>query len=84
MKEKRIRKRIDFEKRNRIHRIIENIEDMDLEFLLQNTLTITAEKVQMVINDFLKGESFTSIFCFTETKVDHPDFKPVGVKIFSK
>merc|ERR1712121_377638 len=30
------------------------------------------------------GESFTSIFCFTKTKVDNLDFKPVGVKLFSK
>ena len=57
---------------------------MDVEILLVNTLTITANKVQMVINDFLQGETYTSIFCFTETKVDNPDFKPVGVKLFSK
>ena len=37
IKERRIRRRIDFEKRNRIHRIMKNIEDMDLEILLQNT-----------------------------------------------
>ena len=75
-----IRRKIDFEKRNKVHRIIENIEEMDLEFLLLNTLTITAEKVQMFINDFLKGDSFTSIFCFTETKVESLNFKPVGIK----
>ena len=57
---------------------------MDLELLLINTLTITAEKVQLVINNFLKGESFSSIFCFTETKVDSLNFRPVGVKSFSK
>ena len=57
---------------------------MDVEFLLVNTLTITANKVQIVINNFLQGETHTSIFCFTETKVDNPDFKPVGIKIFSK
>ena len=38
----------------------------------------------MVINDFLKGKSFTSIFYFTETIVDNPDFQPIGVKIISK
>ena len=57
---------------------------MDVEILLVNTLTITANKVQLVINDFLQGETYTSIFCFTETKVDNPDFKPVGIKLFSK
>ena len=57
---------------------------MDVEFLLMNTLTITAEKVQIVINNFLQGETFSSIFCFTETKVDNPNFKPVGIKLFTK
>ena len=57
---------------------------MNVEILLLNTLTITATKVQMVTNEFLQGETYTSIFCFTETKVDNPDFKPVGIKLFSK
>ena len=57
---------------------------MDVEFLLVNTLTITANKVQIVINNVLQGETHTSIFCFTETKVDNPDFKPVGIKLFTK
>ena len=57
---------------------------MNVEIFLVNTLTITANKVQMVINEFLQGETYISIFCFTETKVDNPDFKPVGMKIFSK
>ena len=57
---------------------------MDVEILLLNTLTITANKVQEVINNFLQGETYTSIFCFTETKVDNLDFKPVGVKLITK
>ena len=57
---------------------------MDVQFLLMNTLTITAGKVQSVINKFLGSDTFSSIFCFTETKVDILDFKPVGVKIFTK
>ena len=57
---------------------------MDVEFLLVNTLTITANKVQIIINNFLQRETHTSIFCFTEIKVDNPDFKPVGIKLFTK
>ena len=57
---------------------------MDVEILLRNTLTITANKVQEVINEFLQGETYTSIFCFTETKVDSIGFKPVVVKLITK
>ena len=57
---------------------------MNLEILLVNTLTITATKVQTVIEDFMQEEIYTSIFCFTETKVDNPNFKPIGIKIFTK
>ena len=57
---------------------------MDVEFLLVNTLTIKTENVQIVINNFLQGETFSSIFCFTETEVDNPNFKPVGIKLFTK
>ena len=67
-----------------IHKINEDIEKMDVEILLVNTLTVTADKVQMVINNFLQGETYTSIFCFTKAKVDNPDFKPVGIKLFTK
>ena len=57
---------------------------MDLQILLLNTLTIDASKVQVIVNEFMQGETYSSIFCFTETKVDNPDFKPKGLKIFSK
>ena len=57
---------------------------MDMEFLLMKTLSIIANKIQMVINNFLQEETYTSIFCFTETKVDSPDFRPVGIKLFTK
>ena len=60
------------------------VEGMNVEFLLLNTLIINAVKVQTVIENFIKGKDYTSIFCFTETKVDSLDFNPVGVKIFSK
>ena len=49
-----------------------------------NTQTSTATKVQSAVEEFMQGETHTSIFCFTETKVDNLDFKPVGLKIFSK
>ena len=57
---------------------------MNVEILLLNTLVITAVKVQTVIDKFIKNKSYTSIFCFTETKVDSLSFKPIGIKVFSK
>ena len=57
---------------------------MNLEILLINTLIISAVKVQTVINQFMVDKPYTSIFCFTETKVDSLNFKPVGIKVFSK
>ena len=57
---------------------------MNLEILLMNTLTITAWKVQTVINQFMWNKPHTSIFCFTETKVDCVNFIPVGIKMFTK
>ena len=32
----------------------------------------------------MKNKTYTSIFCFTEIKVESMNFKPVGIKIFSK
>ena len=58
--------------------------DINLEFLLLNTLVINAIKVQTVVENFIRGKEYTSIFCFTETKVDSLDFEPRGIKIFSK
>ena len=72
------------------HRVVDSArtqigaEGMNVEILLLNTLIITAVKVQTVIEDFIKGKEYTSIFCFTETKVDSLSFNPVGIKIFSK
>ena len=57
---------------------------MNLEILLIHTQTITATKVQSAVEEFMQGETHTSIFCFTETKVDNLDFKPIGLKFFSK
>ena len=37
-----------------------------------------------MIENFIKDKNHTSIFCLTETKVDSLDFKPKGIKIFSK
>ena len=48
-----------------------DIEEMNLEILLLNTLTITATKVQTVINEFMQDDFCTNIFCFTETKVEN-------------
>ena len=44
-------------------------EGMNGEILLLTTLIITAVKVQAVIEVFIKGKDYISIFCFTETKV---------------
>merc|ERR1711874_550593 len=60
------------------------VEGINLEFLLLNTLMINAVKVQTVLEDFVKGKTYNSIFCFTEIKVESLDFDPVGVKLFSK
>ena len=57
---------------------------MNLEILLLNTLKITALKVQTVINKFMWNKPYTSIFCFTETKVDCINFIPVGLKMITK
>ena len=57
---------------------------MNLEILLLNTLTISAVKVQTVISQFMIDKPYTSIFCFTEIKVDSLNFNPIGLKIFSK
>ena len=48
------KEKMDFKERNKIHKIIENIEDMDLEFLLINTLTITAKKSSNSYKQLLK------------------------------
>merc|ERR1712082_305688 len=56
----------------------------DLEVLLINSCGITAIKVQDIINEFMTDKEYTTLFCLTETKVRGHDFKPEGVKIFSK
>ena len=58
--------------------------DTDLEVLLVNSCKIDAIKVQTIINEFITGKDYTTIFCMTETKVEGHDFQPEGVKIFSK
>ena len=67
-----------------MNKINNNIEEMNLEILLLNTLIISAVKVQTVIDKFMKNKTYTSIFCFTEIKVDSLSFKPIGLKKFSK
>ena len=32
----------------------------------------------------MQDKTYTSIFCFTETKVDWIDFNPVGLKMITK
>ena len=73
-----------FEDRNKYNNINRDIKEMNVEILLLNTLVITAVKVQTAIEKFIKDKKYTSIFCFTETKVDSLNFKPIGIKIFSK
>ena len=58
--------------------------DTDLEFLLLNSWKINADKVQTVIDKFLKGREHKTFFCFTETKVDSLDFTPIGIKLHVK
>merc|ERR1711874_102660 len=58
--------------------------DADLEFLLVNSCAINVIKVQTIVENFIRNKKHTSIFCLTETKVDSHDFKPRGIKIFSK
>ena len=57
--------------------------ETDLEFLLVNSCTINAIKVQTIVENFIRGKKHTSIFCMTETKVDSHDFEPRGIKMFS-
>ena len=73
-----------FNKENDPSSINMGMEEINVEFLLLNTLIINAVKVQTVLENFIKGKEYTSIFCFTEIKVDSLDFNPVGIKIFSK
>ena len=70
---------------------IENKEEIEVvpegvnwEVLLINSLTINTIKVQTIVEKFIRNKNYISIFCMTETKVDSHDFKPVGLKIFSK
>ena len=61
--------------RNLENKINLDIGKMNLEILLMNTLMIIVWKVQTVIDQFMRNKPYTSIFCFTETKVDrkfHP------------
>merc|ERR1712082_482712 len=56
----------------------------DLEVLLINSCKINATKVQLIVNDFMIGNSHSTIFCMTETKVEGHDFQPQGIRMFSK
>merc|ERR1711874_396704 len=47
--------------------------DTDLEILLINSCKINALKVQDIVEHFIKGKSYTVLFCMTETKVDSLD-----------
>merc|ERR1712121_465773 len=56
------------------------IEEMNLQILLMNKQTITASKVQEMVEACMQGKDHTSIFCFTETKCNSINFKPIGLK----
>ena len=73
-----------YKERNRRFKINEDVEDMDLQVILMNTQTMTASKFQDMAETCLNKKEFSSIFCFTEIKCDGLDFKPTGVKIFTK
>merc|ERR1711874_140924 len=55
----------------------------DLEILLINSCRINALKVQDIVEHFIKGKTYTVLFCMTETKVDGLDFSPRGITLFS-
>ena len=57
---------------------------MNLQIILMNTQTITAPKVQEMVEACMQGKDHTSIFCFTETKCNSIDFNPIGLKVFTK
>ena len=85
------RKEIDLPRRKLFETEEPENEDIDIvpdevnwEVLLINSLVINTIKVQTIIEKFIRNKEYTSIFCMTETKVDSHDFKPEGVKIFSK
>ena len=59
-------------------------ENTDLEILLVNSCKIDAIKVQTIVEEFIRGKEYTTIFCLTETKVQGHDFQPDGIKIMSK
>ena len=73
-----------YEERNKNNNINKDIEDINMEILLLNTLTITGVKVQTLVEKFIKDKTYTSIFGFTEIKVESLNFIPIGIKIFSK
>ena len=77
-------KHLSYRERNEKFKINEDLEEMNLQVLLMNTQTISATKVQAVVEEFMQGKTHTNIFCFTEIKVNSIDFKPVGLKIFTK
>ena len=52
----------NFKDRNINNNINEDIEEMNVEILLINTLMITAVKVQTVIENFIKNKDYTGIF----------------------
>merc|ERR1711874_865382 len=57
--------------------------DTDLEILLINSCKINALKVQDIVEHFIKGKTYTVLFCMTETKVDSLDFSPRSITLFS-
>merc|ERR1711874_707805 len=59
-KEKPERKNTGYMNRNQENKINQDIEKMNLEILLMNTLTISAWKVQMVFNQFMCNKPYTS------------------------
>ena len=61
-KNKPKKKAISHAERNKKLKINKDIEEMNLEILLLNTLTITATKVQTVINEFMQDDFCTNIF----------------------
>ena len=68
----------DIQLLNRVYRkyvknpkgIEEGTGDVDLEIMLINSLKINAGKVQEIIDSFLINNTYISVFCLTETKVE--------------
>ena len=76
--------RINIEYKRTIKEIPSEYGHIDLEILLINSLSITADKVQQAADSFMKNKNYISIFCFTETRVRSINFITYGITLHSQ